>query len=291
MIGHQQKNSTITPCLTLVRPERNAIPLLIDSPHSGTVFPEDFVFCCSAAELRRSEDSYVDQFMATATHYGATTLKAMVSRAYIDLNRSLGDIPASLCSDPIPWPTHRSKRVLYGMGLIRHLVRPNEPVYASPLPFTAIKKRIDDYYAPYYATLGAEIAALKNAHGRVLHLDLHAMPQLGFDGARQPDIVIGDHDGHSSARVYRDMLRRFFESHGLKVMINNPYKGVELTRAFAKPRQGIHAIQIEINKGLYMDENTMATHAGMVEMMGLFEDLWRYLAQIFEANAATKAAE
>lgn len=264
---------------------------MIDSPHSGTFLPEDFAFACGIADLRQSEDSYVDQFADSAPLLGAVVLKALVSRSYIDLNRALGALHPSICSEPIPWPVSRSKRVMYGMGLIRHLVRPHEPVYARPLTLAEIEWRIDQYYTPYYAALGEEITTLKQRFGRVLHLNLHAMPQIGFDGAIQPDIVLGDHDGHSCGRVYREMLKRHFESHGLKVVINNPYKGVELTRKFARPRQGIHSLQIEINKALYMDEATMALHDGMTEIKGVFDGLWHAIAEMFLATELPMAAE
>lgn len=266
-------------CYELVKPESPSIPLLVDSPHSGSLIPEDFDFICSLSDLRQSEDSYVDQFAAQVPRQGGIVLKALVSRAYIDLNRALGDLYPGLCSEPIPWPLHRSKRVMYGMGLIRHLIRPHEPVYANPLSLAEIEARIDHYYLPYYEVLEENLHLLRDMFGRVLHVNLHAMPYLGFDGSPLPDIVLGDHDGHSCARMYRETIRRYFESRGLKVAINTPYKGVELTRRFAKPRQGIHAIQIEVNKALYMDEQTLAFNDGMPELKRIFNGLWEHLAE------------
>lgn len=132
---------------------------------------------------------------------------------------------------------------------------------------------------------------MRDAHGRVLHIDLHSMPHIGVDGARMPDIVLGDHDGHSCGRIYRDMLKRFFESQGLRVAINHPYKGVELTRRFAKPRQGIHCMQLEINKGLFMDERSLAPHDGMDEVEALFKALWQHVAETFDTLSMPQAAE
>lgn len=279
------------PCYTLVKPRRRVIPLLIDAPHSGAVLPEDFDFICSLADLRQSDEFYVDRFADLAEAYGGTILKAVVSRAYIDLNRPIGDLPPGICDQPIPWPLSRSRRVLYGIGLIRHLVRPYEPVYANPLTLDAIQRRIRDYYDPYYAVLGQELHALRDQFGRVLHINLHAMPNVGIDGVVMPDIVLGDHDGHSCGRVYREMLRKFFEGRGLKVAINNPYKGVELTRRFARPRQGVHCIQLEINKALFMDEATFAPNDGMDELRGVFRDLWAHIADMFDVLSVPKAAE
>lgn len=283
--------SVKTPCYNLSRPTRNEIPLLVDTPHSGGVLPEDFDFICNLADLRQSDEFYVDRFASYAVGNGATFLKANVSRAYIDLNRPVSDLHPSLCEETIPWPLSRSKRVMYGIGLIRHLVRPFEPVYAQPLTLQQIEQRIAQYYTPYYDALGAELHRLRDTHGRVLHIDLHSMPHIGVDGVRMPDIVLGDHDGHSCGRIYRDMLKNFFESHGLRVVINHPYKGVELTRRFAKPRQGIHCLQLEINKGLFMDEKTLAPHDGIDEVEALFKALWAHIADEFDTLSMPQAAE
>lgn len=278
-------------CYAIVTPKKNRIPLVVDSPHSGSVLPEDFHFSCSVADLRQSEDSYVDQFARNLPNLGGTVIRALVNRAYIDLNRSVGDLHPGICSEPIPWPTNKSKRVQYGIGLIRHLIRPHEPVYAEPLSLAEIQHRITHYYEPYYAVLEHELIAAQKQFGRVLHLNLHSTPNIGADGAPHPDIILGDHDGHSCGRTYREMIKRVFEDHGLKVLVNNPYKGVELTRRFAKPRQGFHSLQIEVNKALYMDEQTLAFNDGMTEMMAVFNDLWAQLADMFKSTALPQAAE
>lgn len=280
-------------CYDLFKPDMPSIPLLVDSPHSGSLIPEDFNFVCSLSDLRQSEDSYIDQFAAKVPDRGGVFMRALVSRAYIDLNRALSDIHVGLCSEPIPWPLQRSKRVMYGMGLIRHLIRPNEPVYQGPLSLAEIEARIGNYYLPYYEALEKNLHELRDQFGRVLHINLHSMPYLGFDGSPLPDIVLGDHDGHSCARVYRDMVKRYFESCGLKVVVNAPYKGVELTRRFAKPRQGVHAIQIEVNKALYMDEHTLAFTEDMPELKRIFSGFWNYLAENLRPVQADipKAAE
>lgn len=279
------------PCYTLEKPKRAPVPILVDTPHSGAVLPEDFEFICDLSDLRQSDEFYVDRFAEMVLPFGGTLLKAVVSRAYIDLNRPVGDLHPSICDQPIPWPLSRSRRVMYGIGLIRHLVRPHQPVYGAPLSLDAIKARISNYYDPYYAVLGEELHGLRDRFGRVLHINLHGMPGVGVDGGAMPDIVLGDHDGHSCGRVYREMLRKFFEAQGLKVAINAPYKGVELTRRFARPRQGVHCLQVEVNKALFMDEASLAPHEGMDEMRALFRDLWAHLAGIFNSLSIPQAAE
>lgn len=284
-------NGQKPPCCTLLRPQARAVPLLVDAPHSGMILPEDFEFICSLNDLRQSDEFYVDRFAEKILSHGGTFLKAHVSRAYIDLNRPVGDLHPSLCDQPIPWPLSRSRRVMYGIGLIRHLVRPFEPVYGGPLTLEQIKARISDYYNPYYKALEETLHELRDTFGRVLFLDLHGMPNIGIEGSPMPDIVLGDHDGHSCNRSYREMVKKYFENCGLKVVINNPYKGVELTRRFAKPRQGIHCMQIEVNKALFMDEETLAPHDGLQDMLAVFDGLWRELAEIFDATSLPQAAE
>lgn len=266
-------------------------PLVVDSPHSGSQLPADFEFICSLYELRQSEDSYVDHFARNVPKVGGTLLQALVNRAYIDLNRALADLHPDVCAEEIPWPIHRTRRSDFGIGLIRHLIRAGEPVYESPLPLAAIQQRINGVYQPYYEALET---ALNQAHaqaGRVVHINLHATPSRVFGGSSQPDIILGDHDGHSSARAYREWLKNAFEKQGLKVVINHPYKGVELTRKFGKPRQGYHSIQVEVNKALYMDENTLAVHDGKAELQHLFDRLWSDMAAWLMADREIKAAE
>ena len=280
-------------CFELYKADKPSIPLLVDSPHSGSLIPPDFDFVCNLGDLRQSEDSYVDRFAEPVPGLGGVFMRALVNRAYIDLNRALSDLHPDICADEIPWKLHRSRRVQYGMGLIRHLVRPHEPVYGRPLTLAEIEHRIAHYYIPYYEALEDNLHALRSRFGRVLHINLHAMPYLGFDGSPLADIVLGDHDGHSCARVYREMIKRYFESCGLKVTVNTPYKGVELTSRFARPRQGIHSIQIEINKALYMDELTLALTDDMPQMMAVMDGLWDTLAEQLRAadEIIPKAAE
>jgi N-formylglutamate deformylase len=278
----------------LKKPHAANVPLVVDSPHSGSILPEDFNFICALHDIRQSEDSYIDRFAASAPKRGVTVLRSLVSRAYIDLNRAIGDLHPDICAEEIPWPIHKSKRVAYGMGLIRHLVRPKEKMYASPLTLAEIESRIKHYYDPYYVALERELRAAHDAHGRVLHLNLHAMPAVGADGVPLPDVILGDHDGHSCGRAWREAVKACFERHGLKVVVNHPYKGVELTRRFAKPRQGFHSLQIEINKSLYMDEHTLALHDGFAELEKIFNTLWMELSQMLTVDSKDvlpKAAE
>ncbi len=267
------------------------MPLVVDSPHSGSILPEDFNFICSLQELRQGEDSYVDQFAIDVPQVGGVLLQSLINRAYIDVNRSLSDLHPDICADSVPWPLSRSKRTTNGIGLIRHLIGPNQPVYDRALSFAEIEHRVKTVYEPYYQILHEQLQTAHQAAGRVLHVNLHATPSIVFHGSAQPDIILGDHDGHSCARVYREWFKNTFEKKGLKVVINHPYKGVELTRRFAKPRQGFHSLQIEINKALYMDEKTLAIHSGKSELQQIFKHVWSDTADWLIPNDIAQAAE
>lgn len=265
-------------------------PLLLDSPHSGTHLPDDFQFICTTDDLRSSTDLLVDQLIATAPDFGATTLCADVSRAYIDLNRAQDDLDPALCMDTPPWPLHPTKRTQYGLGLIHELAR-GQKIYAAPLSSETIRQRVADYYHPYYACLDNQLRQLHHPFGCALHLNMHAMPSRTSDGKLLPDIVIGDLDGSSAHRVWRDTVKDLLQQAGFVVSVNTPYKGVEIIRHTGKPRQGIHALQIEINKALYLDEQTLQPHAGLADCQLVFASIWESLCAILRDNACREAAE
>jgi N-formylglutamate deformylase len=264
-------------------------PLLLDSPHSGTALPADFDFICSTADLRSSTDLLVDQLIAAAADYGATTLCANVSRTYIDLNRALDDLDPALCGDAPPWPLHPTKRTQYGLGLIHELAK-GQKIYGAPLSAETLRQRVEHYYRPYYACLDQQLQPLQRQFGCVLHLNMHAMPSRTSDGKVLPDIVIGDLDGTSSHRIWRDTVKDLLQQAGFVVTVNTPYKGVEIIRHTGKPRQGFHALQIEINKALYLDEQTLLPHAGLADCRSVFASIWESLSHILRDTADCRHA-
>jgi N-formylglutamate deformylase len=274
----------------LVIPQSSFVPLIVESPHSGSTLPDDFDFICSLQDLRQIEDSYVDQFAENIPLHGGTFLHCLINRGYLDLNRSLSDLYPDLCSETIPWPLIRSKETTEGIGLIHHLIRSQKPIYAQRLSFDQILLRIKAIYEPYYYTLQQALHTAHAQNGFALHISLHSTPKIGKK--MLPDIIIGDHDGHSCGRMYREWLKDFFTAQGLSVTINDPYKGRELTRRFARPRQGFHSIQIDINKLLYMYEASLAKHEGFDELQVIFNILWRDLSDwLSDRSRMTDAAE
>jgi N-formylglutamate deformylase len=266
-------------------------PLILDSPHSGAFIPADFRMICSADDLRSSTDMFIDQLIASAPLHGATSLTAEFHRSYIDLNRALDDLDPKLCSSLPDWPLKPSRRTAYGLGLIHTKAR-GQAIYDTLLDKDTIIHRVNHYYRPYYRVLDQELARLRQNFGSVLHLNMHAMPSHSHDGKPLPDIVIGDRDGTTAQRFWRDCIADLFKQAGFVVTINTPYKGVEIIRHTGKPRQNQHALQIEINKALYMNEQTLEQHEGWNECRQSFDAIWQALTNLLrETSSQRHAAE
>lgn len=252
---------------TLTKPDTPR-PLIFDSPHSGTFYPEDFRYACDFKTLERAEDKYVDALFNSAPHHRATLLCAHFPRSYIDPNRSADDIDPALLNVPWdgPFPIAPSPRSDAGIGLIRRLVRPGIPVYDRTLSSAEIIGRIDTYYRPYHAALKRLIEEAHYNFGQVWHINCHSMPAstahprcpVGLTGnkAQASDFVLGNRDGTSCCLHFTRELQHFLKGLGYTVTLNDPFKGVELVERYSDPARGFHSLQIEINKALYMDENT-----------------------------------
>jgi N-formylglutamate deformylase len=236
------------------------LPLVFDSPHSGTVYPDDFGYVCAFNALEKAEDKYVDDLFITAPDHGATLLLAEFPRSYIDVNRCARDIDPILVDNPDGLEIEPSARSHAGMGLIRRLIRPGVPIYDKPLSAAAIRRRIDTYYKPYHDTLRRIIEDAHYRHGAVWHINCHSMPSQNMGArpspARAPDFVLGDRDGTTCDLDFTHTLRDFLKGLGYRVAINDPYKGVELVQRYSAPSTGRHSLQIEIAKALYLNEQT-----------------------------------
>lgn len=237
---------------------QNAIPLVFDSPHSGTKFPADFVCSASIEQLKTGWDAFVDELWEGALINGAVLQRAHYSRMFIDLNRASDDIDPALLGSPSDEckPTRYSER---GMGLIRRFALPGIALYAQPLKMDDIKARIRDYYLPYHNALSNKLNNLHERFGRVWHVDCHSMKSKGNEmnidnGEPRPDVILGDNDGHACDPKFVQTVEDAFTRLGYKVARNTPYKGGYLVTHYAKPSAGRYSMQIEINRALYMDE-------------------------------------
>jgi N-formylglutamate deformylase len=260
--------------------DEEALPLVLDSPHSGSVYPEDFGFCCSFPVLRRAEDAYVDELFTAAPAYGATLVAALFPRSYIDPNRAPDDLDPAILSGPMP--PSLMPRPVTRVGLIRRNAQPGIPIYDRKLHPEAVLARIERCYTPYHRVLDEACEQLHRRFGAVWHIDCHSMPSHANrrEGVRgeHGDFVLGDRDGSTCEPEFTAFVARFLRELGYDVRINEGYKGVEIVRRHGRPAQNRHSLQIEVDRSLYIDQKTLDKLPG-------FDRLRADLGRLIEAIA------
>ena len=261
------------------------VPLVLDSPHSGFVMPDDFGSVRTAAELRDGEDCFIDELYLPATAKGVPLLAAQFPRTYLDVNRHAGDIDLDLLDEPWPdepVPYTPSGKARIGKALLWRTLDDGRPLYDRKLSVAEVQQRIDRCHRPYHAQLKGLLDAAHARFGVVWHINCHSMNavsgQMAEGGAGIPraDFVLGDRDGTTCAPAFTAFVRDELMRLGYSVKVNDPFKGVELVRAFAAPADGRHSLQLEINKRLYMDSATLNRHKG-------FARLQTHLMQLIDA--------
>jgi N-formylglutamate amidohydrolase len=270
------------------------VPLVFDSPHSGTEYPADFGYACPLEILRTSEDTHVDDLYGEAPRHGASLVGALFPRSYIDVNRNLADIDEALLDAAWPGKLAPGEKTRLGMGLVRRLAKPELPVYDRRLTVAEVEGRIARFYAPYHAMLQAAVDRLHRKFGAVWLVNCHSMPARGSrmssDGpaAVRADFVLGDRDGTTCAPEMTDFVARLLRGRGYSVRINDPYKGVEIVRRHGRPTERRHALQIEVNRALYMDERTLVPNAHYATLK---TDLTHLIAGLASVAGTARAAE
>lgn len=248
---------TATPACTVTRPGAAPLPIVIDSPHSGTDYPADFGALLQGADLRRGEDTHIDRLYANAPRFGAVLVAANFPRAYIDPNRGLDDIDETLLDGPWPGAVTRSRKTEIGIGLVWRLMA-GQPIYGRRLSVAEVQSRIDRCWRPYHAALAQALDEASAQGGPRWHLNVHSMPddayvRLGLPDKGLADVVLGNLDGSTSDDATMALLERAFRAHGYSVAWNDPFKGVEIIRSSGRPGAGWHSVQIEVKRSLYMD--------------------------------------
>ena len=240
------------------RPEALTSPIVFASPHSGQAFTADFSDACIAdiMDIRRIEDAYVDQLVGNATKLGAPLIAANVSRACLDLNRAANEIDQVMLSKPIEYPRpHRTPRVIAGLGCIPRVAFAGSPIYGRKLAPEDVFERLESVYHPYHNTLETLIDKTRKTFGMSILVDCHSMPSQTETGAPVADIVLGDRYGAACSEQIIKQLETSFRTRGYQVARNAPYAGGHVTVMHGRPDRQRHAVQIEINRRLYLDEH------------------------------------
>jgi N-formylglutamate amidohydrolase len=265
----------------ILAPARWLTPMVFNSPHSGHGLPEHFRTLTSLTDhqLRASEDSHVDLLFSGCLDAGAPMMRALLSRAYLDLNREPYEFDARMFHERLPaYVNCASPRVASGLGTIPRTVGEGVLIYSAPIEFAEAINRIETAYRPYHRALGALLDEAHNATGKVLLVDCHSMPSsavthMRHTHSRTVDIVIGDRFGSACEAEISALVETHLQAAGLHVSRNKPYSGGFFTENHGRPRQGRHALQIEVNRALYMNEASHDPSAGFAILQSVFSAL------------------
>jgi N-formylglutamate amidohydrolase len=296
MDGMPETHGTLA--FEILPPREWTAPAVFNSPHSGCRFPPQFLKQARLAmpALRKSEDCYVDELFMTCMEHGAPLLRALVPRSFIDLNREPYELDPRMFAGELPgYVNTGSPRVAGGLGTIPRIVSEGEDIYRGRIEFAEARHRIEQVYIPYHRTLTALTAEVVAKVGEVLLVDCHSMPSSATAHVAPPvgtvDVVLGDRFGASCSEDLSGAVEASFRRHGLKVLRNKPYAGGFITQNHGAPHRGQHALQIEINRSLYMNETTLEKSANFPHLKILLGEVIReLLAYVEERFTAKKLA-
>jgi N-formylglutamate amidohydrolase len=274
--------------IAVAAPAVQAIPLIFSSPHSGTRYPADFIAASrlDPLALRRSEDSFVDEIFAAAPRLGAPLVKALFARAYCDPNREPYELDPAMFEDELPaFANTASLRVAGGLGTIARVVGAGGEIYRRKLTFAEAERRIDDCYRPYHAAISSLLEATRRSFGVAVLIDCHSMPSVGGpmdrdEGRVRADVVLGDRYGSACAPALVDLAERTLAALGYRVARNQPYAGGFNTHYYGRPAEGLHALQIEINRAIYMDEARIERRPSLARVAADMTRLIEALGQV-----------
>lgn len=258
--------------------------LVFASPHSGRLYPPALMDASrlDGAAIRRSEDAYVDQLIAGGVAAGAALILAGYARAYVDVNREPYELDPAMFEDELPsFARGRTARVAAGLGSIARIVAEGQEIYGRKLTFAEARGRIESIHAPYHVALRGLVDAALTTHGAALLVDWHSMPSaaarhIGHDGC---DVVVGDRFGAACAPAVSDAIEAVFVARGYRVSRNAPYAGGYTTEFYGRPAGGVHAVQIEMSRSLYLDEASLELHEGFARLEADLKAVFQTLAE------------
>jgi len=273
------------PPFETIEPAECRGPLVFNSPHSGRVYPREFLRTSrlDLATLRRSEDSFVDELIAGVIQRGHPLMRAHFPRCYVDVNREPYELDPRMFEGRLPsFANTRSMRVAGGLGTLARVVGDAQEIYDQRIAVTEALRRIDGLYKPYHRALRAVFMRMHRDFGAAVLIDCHSMPSStgGKDERPRADLVLGDRYGTSCVPVITETIEETMRSFGYAVSRNKPYAGGFITEHYGNPAAGLHAIQLEINRALYMDERRFERIASFAKLAGEFEVLADRLAAV-----------
>ena len=269
-------------------PEQILSAVVFASPHSGVNYPESLKnrTVLTGHALRSSEDAFVDQLFAAAPVYGAPLICAQVPRAYVDLNRSPDELDPALIAG-IRKQGH-TPRVASGLGVIPRVVSNGRSIYRGNIPLAEAESRLRECWHPYHQALQFLLSRAHDRFGRAILVDCHSMPHEAIENlsvkGRRPEIVLGDRFGASASPDVVDQIESAFAAAGLNVVRNSPFAGAYITQAYGRPSRDQHAIQIEIDRSIYMDERQIRPNANFDTLCGVLRGVIRDIAAIGQAQ-------
>ena len=264
------------PAFEIQRSRSAVAPVIYASPHSGAHYPQEMQDLLSVplSDLRRTEDAFVEELYSAAPELGGILIHGVYGRAYVDLNRDARELDASMFIDGAPrvagMPSARGKA---GRGCLPRVGASGRDIYAGQITRADGAFRLSEVHDRYHEALQRETEALKADWSDVFVIDCHSMPSRQPGRSNMPDIVLGDRFGSSCSARLTSLVERFFRRHNLSVARNAPYAGGYTTRRYGRPRRGTHVLQIEINRGLYMDEIAIEKSAGFAKLQSQLTEL------------------
>jgi N-formylglutamate amidohydrolase len=284
------------PAFTIVEPAVQTVPVVFSSPHSGRIYPDAFLAASKldARSIRRSEDAFVDELISEMPSLGAPILCAEFPRAYCDVNREAFELDPSMFVEALPeFANSNSLRVASGLGTIARVVADGEDIYHGKLTLADARARVEKLYRPYHAALKSLLESTKDQFGFAILIDCHSMPSKitasrDRTHGKNIDMILGDRFGTSCAPKIIKSVERVLQSQDLKVSRNDPFAGGFCTEFYGLPHTGIHALQIEINRRLYMDERTLSRTEGLTELRQKITQITEALSNLNSSELITR---
>ncbi len=276
-----ERDFPLTPPFELCAPAQQRIPFVFNSPHSGRNYPKSFLESSrlDALAIRQSEDCYVDELFGAAVRLGAPLLKAHFPRAFLDVNREPYELDPRMFAEPLPpFVNSQSARVAGGLGAVPRLVGEGQLIYSGRIALSEALYRIEDIYKPYHRTLDELLRATRARFGYAVLIDCHSMPGGARAGDNpRPDFIVGDRFGRSCSMRLTQAAIEILRDMGYAVEHNKPYAGGFITEHYGRPGQSCHALQIEVNRALYVNEQSLDRLAGFEALRG---DLYRFMSDL-----------